>query len=103
MKTKFPLVGRLFAAYLNQDFQVTFGTPDNAIRAFAEHCNQEERLHAKTEIQSILSMNLSEKEMEEFIYGKLDCEYAYSTEWSSGQRWLEHIRSFLGPQSALKR
>lgn len=103
MTIKLPLVRHLFAAYLNQDFRVTFGTSDNAIRAFADHCSPEERLRAGTEIQSILSMNFSEEEMTEFIHQKLECEYAYSTEWSSGARWLEHILSFLGPPGSVPR
>lgn len=95
MKRAFPTVKGMFSAYLNQDFDLIFGTADDAIRSFVEHSSLEEVSRAQDEIRAIESLNLSESDLQTLILHDLGCCYQYSIEWPSGETWLRHLIALL--------
>ncbi|GAA0835963.1 MAG: hypothetical protein CL858_03825 [Cupriavidus sp.] len=96
MKAQFATAKNMFSAYLNQDFDLIFGTADDAIRAFVEHSGVEEVSRAAVEIESILAMKLPEPDLAKLTLQNLGCCYQYSMEWPSGDAWLRHLLVLLG-------
>jgi hypothetical protein len=95
MTANFLTVKNMFSAYLNQDFDLMFGTADDAIRAFLEQGAQDEVLKARDEMRAILAMKLPEGELQKLILGDLGSCYYYSSEWSSADHWLNHVLQLL--------
>ncbi|MFP3614878.1 contact-dependent growth inhibition system immunity protein [Paraburkholderia sp. DD10] len=95
MTATFQTVKNMFSAYLNQDFDLVFGTVDDAIRAFVQHSAPDEVSRAKHEIRTILAMQLPEEELQKVILQDLGSCYYYPAEWASAQLWLEHVLALL--------
>lgn len=86
----------LFSACLNQDFDLIFGTADDAIRAFFDHGSRDEVLAAIEEIRAIVNMNLQESEAQKLILEDLGSCYYYPADWPSAALWLNHVVGLLG-------
>jgi hypothetical protein len=86
----------MFSAYLNQDFDLLFGAPDDAIRAFVQHSTEDEVTRAIHDVRTILSMKLSEGDLRNLILQDMGSCYYYPAEWESGERWLRHVLHVLG-------
>lgn len=95
MTAQFTTLRQMFSAYLNQDFDVIFGTADDAIRQFVAHSNPSEVATAIGHILAIHATRLSEPDLESLIVGELGCCYTYLTDWPSGDAWLEHVVKLL--------
>jgi len=66
----------MFSAYLNQDFVLMFGTADDAIRTFVRQSARDEVSPVVHDIQAILSMKLSEGDLQKLILQDLgSCYY----------------------------
>jgi len=85
----------LFSAYLNQDFDLMFGTADNAIHEFMQRSTSDEVSHAIYDVKRILSMKLSEEDLQNLIFQDLGACYYYSNEWTSAEFWLMHVLQML--------
>jgi hypothetical protein len=85
----------MFSAYLNQDFDVIFGTADDAIRAFRQHSTGDELSGAIRDIKTILSMQLSEDGLKKLILQDLGSCYYYRAGWPSAEHWLKHVLQVL--------
>jgi hypothetical protein len=96
MTAQFATAKNMFSAYLNQDYDLMFGTADDALRAFVEHSSRDEVARVQDEIRTIRAMNLSEADLETLILRDLGCCYQYLLEWSSGDAWLRHVLALLG-------
>ncbi|WP_439684018.1 contact-dependent growth inhibition system immunity protein [Cupriavidus oxalaticus] len=95
MTAIFPTVKNMFSAYLNQDFELMFGTAEDAIRAFLDHTSHENVWRASEEVRAILAMKLREDELQKLILGDLGCCYYYPAQWSSADFWLRHVLELL--------
>lgn len=95
MKAFLPTVKNMLSAYLNQYFDLVFGTADNAIRAFVEHSSRDEVSRATEELRIILAMPLSEHDQQTFILDELGSCYYYPSEWPSAELWLRHLLFML--------
>jgi hypothetical protein len=85
----------MFSAYLNQDFDLMFGTADEAIRAFMRQSARDEVSAVVHDIQAILSMKLSEGDLQKRILQDLGSCYYYPAEWPSAELWLIHVLELL--------
>jgi hypothetical protein len=95
MTTQFSIAKNMFSAYLNQDFDLVFGSVDDAIRTFVEHSSPDEVFRLQDEIRIIQGMGLSETDLENLILQDLGCCYQYLREWPSGDTWLTHVITLL--------
>jgi hypothetical protein len=59
-----------------------FGIADDAIRAFLEHCSNDEVSTARDEVRAILVLKLPEGELQKRILDDLGSCYYYPAEWS---------------------
>lgn len=89
-------VRKMFSAYLNQDFDIVFGSADDALFEFKNRSDPGEIPEVMDEIQSILRMNLAEEDLQRLILQDLGCFYYYPVEWPNGRLWLEHVMVVLG-------
>lgn len=95
MKDKFPTVRNFFSTYLNQDFDLIFGTADDAMRKFVELSDRDKVSMAAGEIQAIIDMKLSEEDLRKLIFDDLGSYYYYPLDWLSGDLWLGHVLRIL--------
>jgi hypothetical protein len=95
MTATLPIVKSMFSVYLNQDFDLVFGTADDAIRAFVEYSDRNEVSRAIDEIRTMLAMTRSEDDLRKLILEELGSCYFYPAEWSSAERWLQHVLLLL--------
>ncbi|NMZ65916.1 hypothetical protein HBN99_16455 [Pseudomonas oryzihabitans] len=95
MNNEFMAVKNMFSAYLNQDFDLEFGSADEAILAFSNHSNDVEKELVLTGLNLLLNGCLDEKQMQGLILNDLGCCYFYPAEWESTAIWVGHIRSLL--------
>jgi len=90
---KLPSLSYLLRCYFNQDFEVLFGNANETLAAYKTTETEGERLQMKTEIDYLLSLSLSDDELQDILLNKIDCSYYYPNEWSSSEEWLKHIRN----------
>ncbi|MEN1833559.1 contact-dependent growth inhibition system immunity protein [Pseudomonas lijiangensis] len=91
MNHEFPVIKNVFSAYLNQDFDLEFGSADEAIIAFSSHVDSADKERALDELKLLLSSGLDEAQLRGVIFDKLGCCYFYPAEWSDGATWLKHV------------
>ena len=101
MTVNFSTVRNMFSAYLNQDFDLEFGTADDAIRAFLAHSSHADVSRARDEVVTILAMKWPEEDLQELVLGELGSCYYYPAEWSSAEVWLEHVLHLLDGETTL--
>ncbi|MGJ0194795.1 contact-dependent growth inhibition system immunity protein [Pantoea sp. RRHST58] len=88
---KFPSLSYLLRCYFNQDFEVLFGNADETLAAYRATETVEERLQLKFEIDELITLSLSDDELQNILLNKIDCGYYYPNEWPSSEEWLKHI------------
>ncbi len=88
-------VKNMFSAYLNQDFDLIFGTPDEAVQAFVKQSTKEQVTRAAHEIRGLLDMTISEHDMHKLLVEQLGCYYYYPAEWPSARKWLQHTLKLI--------
>lgn len=89
----YPNLKNLCRTYLNQDFDLEFGSADNAIRIFFSHQNKEDLAATKKELEKILSGVDSEEILRFLILEQLQSSYHYPAEWPDAKTWLEHVNA----------
>lgn len=95
MNNEFPVIKNMFSAYLNQDFDLEFGSADEAIFIFSSHADDISKKRALAELDVLLTVGLDEKQLRSIIFDGLGCCYFYPAEWSDGAAWLRHVSSLL--------
>lgn len=95
MNSKFPVIKNMFSAYFSQDFDLVFGSADEAIFAFSSHADHIDKERALVELDVLLNADLDEEQLKNIIFDELGCCYFYPAEWSDGTVWLRHVSSLL--------
>ncbi|APQ12734.1 hypothetical protein BJP27_14925 [Pseudomonas oryzihabitans] len=91
MNNEFLAVREMFRAYLNQDFDLEFGSADEAVIAFSNHSSDLEKEYVLAELNFMLDSCEDDNRLRDFILNDLGCYYFYPAEWGSGAAWLRHI------------
>lgn len=91
MKEIYPSLTYFLRCYLNQDFEVIFGSADEALLAYKNTESTEEQLKMKKEVRTLLDSSLSNIKLQEILLDEIDCSYYYPNEWKSSAEWLKHI------------
>lgn len=90
---KYPSLAYFMRCYFNQDFEILFGGAAETFSAYRISEGEEERLQMKAEIEQLLTLPLTEEELQDILLNKIDCSYYYLNEWSSSKEWLMEIHS----------
>lgn len=88
---QYPSLSYFLTCYFHQDFKVLFDTADKTISAYQATEAAEEQLKMKDEIKSLLNTALPEKELQDLLLNKMDCNYYFLNDWDSSDLWLRHI------------
>lgn len=95
MKDHFPSLSYWFSCYLNQDYDLEFGSPDGALFAFKSKEVEDELRQLNNEVTELIESELDEKKLRDLLLNKLDCGYFYPAKWTTAKDWLRHIRGLL--------
>lgn len=95
IEEKYPSLTYFLRCYFNQDFEVLFGNADETLAAYKDTETVEEQLKMKAEIDQLLALSLKDDELQDLLLNKIDCNYYYPNEWSSSEKWLQHIANQL--------
>ena len=95
MNVQFPELKNWFNAYLHQDFDLVYGSPDAAMDAFMSEASAEDIKKLSRDITEILQHEFDEDKLQDIILHKLDCCYYYPSEWDSGDSLLHHLNEML--------
>ena len=93
----FPNLKGLCTAYLNQDFDLEFGSADDAVRAYFAHAGVVEKLEIQNELTQLIAAQHSDDILRSIIFNDLGCCYFFPAEWQSAVKWLEHLKKLLDP------
>ncbi len=91
IQKRLPGLYRLFAAYVNQDWDVHGATVDDAIRAFLSESKPAAVAKVCAELDTLLSMKLSDDRLDKTLTS-LRCGYDWSKAGGS-LAFLTHIRT----------
>lgn len=91
IKEKYPSLSYLLRCYFNQDFELLFGSADETLAAYKTTETSQEQLQLKSEIDYLLTLSLSDNELQDILLNEIDCSYYYLNEWPSSEEWLKHI------------
>lgn len=83
----------LFAGYLNQDFELLFGSADSAVLTFREHMGSKVGETTSDELMNFMKFR-SEAEVADLL-NQYGCAYDYPADWPSACAWLEHVQLLL--------
>ncbi|WP_166224779.1 contact-dependent growth inhibition system immunity protein [Pseudomonas atagonensis] len=95
MNNAFPEAQDFFGAYFHQDWLLEHDTADQVIDDFLRNSDKSVLILVHSELQTLLSKELSEMELREFFLKELNCYYCYWNDWKSGEEWLRHIERKL--------
>ncbi len=91
---RYPRLGRLFAAYVNQDWDAHGETPYAAVRAYVSATKAVERREAVDEIARLVAEFRGEKALDAAL-GDLLCGYAPSADGTTAKAFLGRVKRVL--------
>lgn len=89
-----PQLGRLFRAYVNQDFDVHGPDPLDAVRAYVRDVAPATRAAAAAELDRLLATATSEAALDRAL-DALKCGYRPSAAGSTARAFLRAVRALL--------
>lgn len=93
-KTRYPRLHRLFAAYVNQDWDAYGKAPEAAVLAYARDVTAAERAETAQELARLLAAARTEKALEREL-DALRCGYAPGAHGKTTRAWLEEVAALL--------
>jgi hypothetical protein len=81
--------------YLHQDFDVEFGSVDNALDVYKAMELPGKIEKFKYDLSEIMDSDIDENALRELLLKKFDCAYYYPSEWKSAKEWFRHLQNNL--------
>lgn len=94
MKERFPQLGRLFAAYLNQDWEATAPTPEAVVQRFGEDVGAKGRAATLTELVALQKECKTEKALDAAL-DELRCGYLPRGKGDTCKAFLARVTKLL--------
>lgn len=98
-KDSFPELFQFLGAYFHQDWMCESDLADDIIKSFTTDSEAAIILDVAKEISALLTLNLTEPDLRNFLLKEMGCYYCYWHEWPNGVEWLEHINLLLKKRS----
>ena len=92
--TTYPHLHRLFAAYVNQDWDTYGPVPEDAVAAYVRDATKAERAATVVEIRALLAASPATKVLD-VVLDELHCGYDPRAHGVSTARWLARIAALL--------
>lgn len=83
------------SGYLHQDFDVEYGSVDNALNVYKTEESPEKVENLKRDLAEIIKSNYGEETLKDLLLTQFDCDYYYPSEWTSAIEWLRHLQEIL--------
>lgn len=99
----YPNLLSLFGAYLHQDWDLEFGTPDRAILAFKENAGPERIAATCEELEALIRTVDGLPDPDRFLLQDLLCYYSPKAAHRSVSAWLQHVKGILRKRCQDKR
>lgn len=90
----YPRLHRLFAAYVNQDWDAYGPAPEDAVAAYAHDATKAERAETVGEIRRLLAASKATKVLD-VVLDELHCGYDPRAHGVSTAKWLARIAAIL--------
>jgi hypothetical protein len=94
IQNRLPALYRLFAAYVNQDWDDHGRSPDAAVKVFIKESKPEDVARARTELDGLLATKLDDGRLDKTLTS-LRCGYDWSKA-GGATAWLQRVRKLLG-------
>ncbi|MCU7251294.1 contact-dependent growth inhibition system immunity protein [Pseudomonas koreensis] len=86
---------QFLGAYFHEDWMGDFDSADEVVKSFFDDSDESTLTAVSEEINELVSLDMKEVELREFLLKDLGCCYCYWHEWGTGQAWLEHVFSSI--------
>lgn len=93
-KESYPHLYRLFAAYVDQDWDRYGPSPEDAVRQFASETSAADRAATAQEVEKLLAEVKTEKSLDRALSG-LRCGYLPSADGKTNTAWLTSVSRLL--------
>lgn len=88
---EFPQLFQFLGAYFHEDWMSEFDVSDDVVKSFITDSEASVILDVIKEAEAVLALDLTEKEIRDFLLKEMGCSYCYWHEWQDGCTWLKHI------------
>ncbi len=95
LNKRFPDLEQFFGCYFHQDWQYLYGSAEMAIEDYANDSSRDELSYTVQELDKLMSLGLSEAELDDAMYRELHCYYNPKPSGRSMTEWLRWVRSTL--------
>lgn len=95
LNDKFPRLEQFFGAYFHQDCLDFDGTAEMVLKRYASDASREVMSRTLEELDQLLSLGLSDAELDGTMYEDLGCYYNPAPDGLSMTEWLHWVRSML--------
>ncbi|OPA91643.1 hypothetical protein BFW86_09175 [Pseudomonas fluorescens] len=99
MNKDFPELQQFLAGYFHQDWVDEHKNANEVIASFISETSAETIAKVKQELNVLILINKPEKELQDFLFYDIGCNYYYPHEWSDGISWLKHVSLVLNDDS----
>ncbi len=95
LNKEFPELEQFLGGYFHQDWKDFHGSAEMAIEEYAINSSKDELSHTVQELDRLLSLGLSEAELDYAICKELGCYYNPKPRGRSMTEWLRWVRATL--------
>ncbi|WP_242175072.1 MULTISPECIES: contact-dependent growth inhibition system immunity protein [unclassified Pseudomonas] len=95
MNKDFPELQQFLAGYFNQDWVDEHKNANEVIASFISEASEETIAKVKQELNTLILIDQTEQELQDFLFSNIGCYYYYPNEWRDGTSWLKHVYSVL--------
>ncbi|MCK6189319.1 contact-dependent growth inhibition system immunity protein [Pseudomonas sp. EYE_354] len=95
MKKNLLELQQFLAGYFHQDWVDEHKNANDVIASFISEASVKTIAQVKKELNTLISSEKSEEELQDFLFCDMGCNYYYPHEWSDGISWLKHVHSAL--------
>ncbi len=95
LNEKFPELEQFFGCYFHQDCLDFDGTAEMVLNRYASEASREVMGRTLEELDQLLSLGLSDPELDRVMYEDLGCYYTPEPDGISMSEWLRWVRSML--------
>ena len=89
------LLGEFAVSAFNQDYDLDFATPDEAVLAFVRRRPSRSMSGVVAEINALLSSSIDEEQIDDLWINQLHANYDPRDDGMTYREWFAHVRDLL--------
>ena len=100
MNQDYPELQQFLAGYFNQDWMCDHKNADDVIAFFTSDVSTDVLLEVQSELDRLIMTNMTEQELQDYLFTDIGFYYYYPNEWTDARTWLKHVSSILKNQKS---